>query len=252
MKKNLLSLILMIGLIFASCEKEDMPVLETVSFDNLLSQPNTEWTGDKSGKETAVEFGTTWFNQFSDSKGLLVFDNYFSESEFGTWWGGFAYTNKSDKTTEGANNNSAITGVAKTGKVYLTAYNSLQNPAVISFKDGQAHPIMGMWITNSTYAYLTMKNGNRFSKKFEDGDWFKLDIYGKNSSGEDTQKISVYLADYRGGKKEMLDQWTWVDLSVLNDVVSLHFELSSSDTGDAGMNTPSYFCIDDITLLVEE
>lgn len=252
MKKNLVSLILMIGLIFASCEKEDLPLIEIISLDNLLSQPNTEWTGDKSGKETVGEYNTTWFNQFTDSKNLLVFDNYFSESSYGTSWGGFAYTNKSDKTTAGYTNNSAITGGARSGKVYFTANTNSFTPALISFKDGKAHPVMGLWVTNSTYAYLSMQNGDEFAKKFGEGDWFRLDIYGKNAAGEDTQKISVYLADYRGGKKEMLDQWKWIDLSGLKDIVSVHFELSSSDTGDFGMNTPSYFCIDDITLVVEQ
>ena len=44
-------------------------------------------------------------------------------------------------------------------------------------------------LTNTTYAYYTMLNGNRFAKKFggasgADPDWFKLTITGKNASGD--------------------------------------------------------------------
>ena len=109
-----------------------------------------------------------------------------------------------------------------------------------------------MYITNSTYAYLSMKNGDQFAKKFSDGDWFKLDIYGEDVSGNESQPVSVYLADFRNGKKEILNTWKWVELSDLGELKSLHFNLTSTDNGDWGMNTPSYFSIDDLSILMDE
>jgi viroplasmin and RNaseH domain-containing protein len=109
-----------------------------------------------------------------------------------------------------------------------------------------------MYVTNSTYAYFSMKNGDQFAKKFGAGDWFKLAIKGKDAAGNDTQALEVYLADFRNGKSELLNQWKWVDLMGLGAVKSIHFELSSTDNGDWGMNTPSYFCLDDITAMISE
>ncbi len=184
----------------------------------------------------------------SGNDNIFLFDNYFSDFV----WGGFMYTNKSDVATASYTNNSAITGKAYTGKVYLTANNTESNPAVVSFKDGKTYRVKGMYITNSTYAYLSMKNGDQFAKNFSDGDWFKLDIYGKDGSGNESRPVSVYLADFRNGKKEILNTWKWVELSGLGELKSLHFNLTSTDNGDWGMNTPSYFCIDDLTVLMDE
>ena len=248
MKKNLLSLLILLGLLFVSCEKEDITLTKVMSLESKLTQPESEWTGDKSGTEVQGDWGSTWKNQFFDDTNLFVFDNYFSDYV----WGGFMYTNKSNVTTADYTNNSAITGKANSGKVYLTANNTVYNPAVISFNDETSHTVKGMYITNSTYAYLSMKNGDQFAKKFADGDWYKLEIYGKDASGNNSSTVTFYLADFRNGKSELVNEWKWIELSGLGEVTSLHFNLSSSDTGDWGMNTPSYFCIDDITVLIEE
>ena len=47
-----------------------------------------------------------------------------------------------------------------------------------------------------------------------------------------------------------MKDWQWLDLSSLGTVKSITFTLSSSRTGDFGMNTPNYVCIDDVTLPV--
>jgi hypothetical protein len=62
--------------------------------------------------------------------------------------------------------------------------------------------------------------------------------------------VDFYLADYQFTSNcydYILHEWTWVDLTPLGDIVkTLHFELSSSDIGAWGMNTPSYFAIDNL------
>ncbi|MDD4801140.1 MAG: DUF4465 domain-containing protein [Proteiniphilum sp.] len=248
MKKNLFYLLFISALLLVSCENEEMTITKVMDLESKLTQPETEWTGDKSGTEITGDWGSIWKNQFSGSDNIFQFDNYFSDFA----WGGFMYTNKSDITTASYTNNSAITGKAYSGKVYLTANNTESNPAVVSFKDGKTYRVKGMFITNSTYAYLSMKNGDQFAKKFSDGDWFKLDIYGEDVSGNESQPVSVYLADFRNGKKEILNTWKWVELSDLGELKSLHFNLTSTDNGDWGMNTPSYFSIDDLTILMDE
>jgi hypothetical protein len=69
-----------------------------------------------------------------------------------------------------------------------------------------------------------------------------LTITGKDEAGAETDSVDFMLAD----GTEIVDSWTWVDLSSLGEVKSIVFSLSSSDTGPFGMNTPSYFAIDGI------
>jgi hypothetical protein len=247
MKKNLIHLLLLSAFILVSCEKEEPVITKVTNLENMLTASESEWTGDKSGTEIAGVYGPVWKNQFNGADNLFVFDNYFTDYS----WGGFMYTNKSDVTTSGYTNNSAITGKAFTGKVYLTANTSQENPAVISFKDGGTYIVKGLYVTNSTYAYLSMKNGDDFAKKFGNGDWFKLEIHGKDATGNNTQAIEIYLADFRNGKTEILNEWKWVELSGLGEIQSIHFSLTSTDNGDFGMNTPSYFCADDITAVIQ-
>jgi len=112
--------------------------------------------------------------------------------------------------------------------------------------------VSGTYVTNTTYAYWSINDGDAFSKKFggEDGndpDWFKLTITGKDAGDKATGTVAFYLADYRfedTSRDYIVDQWTWVDLSPLGEIAGLEFVLSSSDEGDWGMNTPAYFALD--------
>ena len=96
-----------------------------------------------------------------------------------------------------------------------------------------------------------MLQGDNTAKKFsfEDNDWLKITIQGFNAAGEKTSEVEVYLADFRksdaGG---VLTEWKRVDLSPLGKVHKIQFSMNSSDIGDYGMNTPAYFCIDDIAV----
>jgi len=122
-------------------------------------------------------------------------------------------------------------------------------------------PVLGMYVCNSTYAYKSVKYGDSFAKKFggstgNDPDWFLLKVkrYYKDTLRKDS--VQVYLADYRytnNAQDYILKTWTWIDLRKLGTTDStgftdsLAFYLSSSDTGAYGMNTPAFFCIDNLT-----
>lgn len=116
--------------------------------------------------------------------------------------------------------------------------------------------VMSFYVTNSTYAYNSMKNGDNFAKKFggasgNDADSFVLNI----QFFVDTNLVAnkkVVLADYRfsdNSKDYILDSWQIVDLPTYfptGFVDSISFELQSSDNGQFGMNTPGFFCVDRI------
>jgi hypothetical protein len=169
-----------------------------------------------------------------------------------------AYSNITDNTTPGYGNQySAISPVrldSVSGKNYGVTYTSPFSQVNTTLDCDQYFP--GFFVTNSTYAALSMKYGDSFTKKFggEDGtepDWLKLTIRGNRNDGTfDT--VSFYLSDYRSADPAddyIIETWQWVDLTPLGKVHSLSFSLSSTDNGDWGMNTPSYFCMDNLFVI---
>jgi hypothetical protein len=99
-----------------------------------------------------------------------------------------------------------------------------------------------------------MKNGDAYAKKFggetgNDPDFFKLLIETIDAYGQPVDTLDYYLADFRfddNSKDYILNNWTWVDLSNLEVDNKLRFSLSSSDNAVWGMNTPGYFCMDNL------
>ena len=109
-----------------------------------------------------------------------------------------------------------------------------------------------MYVTNGTYPFLSMRDGDGFAKKFggvtgEDPDFFLLTIKKYYEGDLSMDSINFYLADYRfddNSQDYIVDEWTYIDLTSLGNVDSLQFTLSSTDVGQFGMNTPAYFLMD--------
>ena len=209
------------------------------------------------GRATFEELdpGTGGFWNGSDGSGMFksgpfTFHNSYN-SEWGSW-SGFSFTNHTDSVTAGwANQYSSIAGSGVSGsRIYATAYVF----GTTRFSLAKPDTISGMYITNNTYAYLSMRNGDDFTKKFggpegKDPDYFRLIIDGIGSKGDTSGTVVFYLADFRdedNSKDYIVRQWTWVDLSSLGEVAEVHFSLQSTDMGMWGMNTPAYFCADNV------
>ncbi len=160
------------------------------------------------------------------------------------YWDGFTYANTTDTTTPGFtdplddNQYSAITGGGVNGSSnFGVGFSS-------SRVDFSASTILdGAYFTNTTYAYISMRDGDTFAKKFETGDFFTLTVQGLDATNTVTGSLDISLAS----GTDLLSSWLWADLSSLGTVSALEFSLSSSDNGVFGMNTPAYFAIDDLT-----
>jgi len=221
--------------------------------DDLALAPESYWRGDD------VSDGFT--------SGSVRFDtNYSYDPEWQMEsWDGFAYSNVSDTTTAGYTNQfAAITGadVSGTGN-YAVGFDPVpgffgsDRPSLAPVAGGSVL-LDGAWFTNTTYAYLSMADGDAFAKQFggatgEDPDFFLLTITGRHADGS-TASLEFYLADFRSADSDddyIISQWTWVDLTSLGSLVGLEFALSSSDNGQFGMNTPSYFAMDSLTAVPE-
>lgn len=249
MKKYLLFPFLFLSLfVWTGCSDDDNDEKETVtiSFEGKLTEANSEFKTTDGIKENPKDFN--YKSKFNDPTNTLEFNHYYNTG-FG---GGFTYTNKTDKTTPGYSNISAITGKGKYGTTYLTSYTNTYTQAKITQLNTDKYKFKGAWVTNSTYAYLAVKDGNDgwgYSKKFEDGDWFKLTFIGYDNAEKQLGKIDFYLADYRDGKTQVINDWEWVDLTPIANAKIIKFEMSSTDNDPKeGMKTPAYFCMDGITL----
>jgi hypothetical protein len=237
---------LVLAFVFAGVACADI-----VNFDDLSLAPESYWNGsDGSG---GFQSGLAWFNNnYTDWGG-----GYYS-------WDGWAYSNRTDTTTPGYTNQySAITGGGFNSNNYGISYVPLDFmggtyepiPTSLTFTNtADGFTVSGAYFTNTTYVYLSMKDGYAPAKKFggsdgNDPDWFLLTITGKNALGAETGTVEFYLADYRfedNSKDYIVENWEYVDLSFLGVVKSLEFSLSSSDVGKWGMNTPAYFALDTV------
>ncbi len=223
-----------------------------ITFEDLPLAP--ESAEDGSGLApygTGMVFGTTEnFNRFTS--GGQVFENRYIPA-FATW-SRWAYSNRTDTMTPGFMNDlSAFAGGGAGGSAnFGVSFNEVN---ALELAPGFRAPVSVM-VTNVTYPALAMRDGDGFSKKFggptgTDPDFLLLEIIGFDAGAGEIGRVPVYLADYRT-MPFILDDWLEVDLTSLGtDVRTLEFRLSSSDNGMFGINTPTYFAIDNLTLVPE-
>ena len=216
---------------FQSCSDKEQTVKKTFSFQSLELEEESYWNGsDESGGFTID---------------IATFNNYF-DSEWSAW-SGFAYSNTTDIETPGWSNESSA---------YIASGGDSKNIYAVSYVSGESSTItfdfevnlVAAKFTNSTYAYHTISNGDFYASPFTEGDWFKLTLTGYNESDTEAGEVEYYLADFRDGSNYITDSWTRVDLGTLRGVSKIVFTLESSDIGDWGMNTPAYFCMDDLEI----
>ena len=174
----------------------------------------------------------------------------------GCCWTGWTYSSMTDTTTAGPDNQySAYPGIGAQGSAnYGVAFLGQPVGPTVTFATPSV--VSGAYFTNTTYAALSMLNGDGFAKKFggvsgNDPDFLELIITGKDISGNTTGTVDFFLADYRfadNSKDHIVNAWTPVDLSALGAVKQLTFGLVSSDNNPKfGMNTPAYFAMDSLT-----
>lgn len=225
----LLALVALVVIGFSSCNPDDELVREKVDFQSLALEPESYWNG-------------------SDGSGEMVFkkasfNNNFNSQYFS--WSGFSFSNVTDTNTPGYGNqysaylNEGADALNKYAVAYVTG-----DDAAITFSS-QVN-LVSASITNSTYAYHTLINGDDYSRPFAQDDWFLLTVKGFNGNDEQVAVVEFYLADYRTIPYKVVANWTDVDLSSLVGVSRVVFYLSSTDSFGEWMNTPAYFCMDNL------
>jgi hypothetical protein len=235
---------------------------QTVSdFENLsLSKADTFYKNTQGPK--TVDLGFT--------NGNAHFQYFWDTTWGGLWDHGFAYSNMTDSVTSGYTNMYS----AKAAKGYNNSANYVvgwvsnygSSATKINLTGAAAGKLVkGFYATNTTYAFNSMRDGDAYARQFGDTtgtgqggtiaqgaypDWFKLTVKAWYNGALKQNTVDFYLADFRAANSAqdyILKDWTWVDLESLGNVDSLMFELTSSDTAGGGMNTPSYFAMDNFT-----
>jgi len=119
-------------------------------------------------------------------------------------------------------------------------------PVKIGFNNTKI--VSSVYIANDSTTVDVIVNGNSYgTEPFSEEDYFKIIISGIRGTNYVEETVEYYLADYRSGLSFIENNWHETDLSSLGAIDTLVFNLESSDTGAYGMNTPAYFCFDDIS-----
>jgi hypothetical protein len=219
------------------------------TFDTLsLSGSDTEYV-NYSASGTDVGF----------NNGLAHFPCIYDTSN--GWVSGFVYSNRTDSVTNPGFNADSVfyqdpnkeciakTGIGYGGSAHYAVVNctdpvtyaSSINLPLIGTAIG--HTVGGFYITNSSYAYSSMKYGDDFDSAFHSGNWFLLTVRGYTGGALTADSVNFYLAD----STYIVNTWQWVNLLPLGHVDSLQFSLSSSNTTGGYLDVPAYFCIDNFT-----
>jgi len=255
MKKFLALICAATTLVFTSCDNDDnepATPLSIVTFEDATLNSEGILREGTFIEENDDQSGNFWA-AYAEKE--ITLRSYVSTAF--PFWCGFQVSNNHDMTTEGYINEASVYNAqGKSGSKFAICYDGgtammgSGYESEIFVTDGTNKVFDHIYVTNSTYTALSMKNGDGYAKKFETGDWFKLTITGIDNLGEVKGTKEFYLADFRSTSSVgIVTEWTKVDLTSLGAVQKLQFSFSSSDN-DAmyGMKTPAYFCLDDIAI----
>jgi hypothetical protein len=236
MRLRLSTVLTILGLMLPAMGALAVP-FNTIDFESFNPMPG----GVYDGADLAGDFEVTG----------ATFNNTYS---FGCCFDGWAVSNHTDTTTPGFGNQfSAYPGSGAAGSSnYGVAYT---DSATITLPF--ATTVIGGDFTNTTYPTLSMQQGDSFAKKFggvsgDDPDFFNITIEGWLDNAF-VDSVIFDLADYTGPSLDdyIVTDWTYVDLSGLGTVDQLRFTFASSDVGSFGINTPTYFAMDNLAYVPE-
>lgn len=255
MKKTIFLLAALLSAAAANAEGEIITLDLTKSTTPLeFNASNGSWTGTYDDDAESIDSQV-----FSFVHGSMA--------DWNTWWG-FTASNHADNARPANTLTQQWSNMAKGGIMldengevkldnfgapvvsadvpYLVAFYSWMmsaRPVDMSFTDGKSYEAVSVYVNLNSYPYYCMEYGDSFARAFTNGDKFTLTIHGV-APDENEKTVDVDLASYSNGDLTINRGWKYVDLSPLGKVNELYFTLSSTDSGDYGMNTPAYFCLD--------
>ena len=215
------------------------------TFEERTLHPESAWYGDPDfdDDDNYWNSGDYIFSTYVDNwgaSGIYYYDvtmANITSSEFG--WTNPYYDQYS------------AAGGAAEGNNYAVWYYSWYGPANVELVEPNV--ISGMAVTNNAWVVDAIRNGDGMSsdggKPFGKGDWLCLTITGYDEDEEIVGTVNYYLADFRDTVNldwTYAENWQWIDLTELDTVSAISFNLTSSKFNNYGMSTPAYFCFDNL------
>lgn len=155
------------------------------------------------------------------------------------------------------------------GKIYLTDEKgyTVANPGEENSKlsgNPKFGDFMSLKVTNTTYTYLTMLDGNDFTAPLEENKgWFKVQFILFDKNTPDARPIDyteVYLANFDEevfkeiGYEGIINEWIDVKLNNAKNqqacIMAINFV--GSDMGEWGLNTPTYCAITGLSVSLDK
>lgn len=258
--KSTLLLLAVAGVTSVNMAATDEIVLDLTKATTQLTfdADNGMWTGTYDDDEESIE--SQCFSFVKNSMG-----------DFKTWWGITASNSADNKPRADYPtyqfSNMALGGIVldSDGKVktdangvpetsgdvpYLVCYgNSGWGYRYIdmTFNDGSLYEPVGAYINFNSYTFYTLILGDGMARPFANGDKYTVTFNGV-AADESVKSVTVDLGACENGILSVSRGWTWVDLSELGAVNEIYIDLNSTDQGVYGMNTPSYLCLDKLTV----
>ena len=227
---------------------------------NLATAVNADYAGIEYNAENIMD--STYSTDYRWSPFIFVNDYAFMFSHLpsGNSWGGSSWEGYtfSKKNTDTGNQFECVAkgGLQGEGTPFVVGYyseyftnNSTDYPSSNVVVFDEAYYPKEVYICQSSNTLKALKEGMSVARPFTDKDTLALIITGINNMYEEVGKSVVYYLAVDG---KFNQGWEKVDLSSLDACNGLSFRMTSTDTGGGGINTPTYFALDGLTISTEK
>lgn len=228
---------------------------------NLATAVNTDGAGIEYNAENIMDSTYSedyrWSPFIFTNDYALMFSHLPSGSNFGgISWEGFTF---SKKNTDTGNQFECVAkgGLKGEGTPFVVGYyseyftnNSTDYPSsnIIVFDDNSYYP-KEVYICQSSNTLKALKESMTPARPFTDKDTLALIITAINNQYVEVGKSVVYHLAVDG---KFNQGWEKVDLSFMDACAGLSFRMTSTDKGQWGINTPTYFALDGLTITTEK
>lgn len=218
---------------------------------------------DVAGNPIAYNTQNIWDSTYSEHwSAQMIYANgegvfYMTHLPSGSSWGGTSWEGFTlSKVAENGGSNPFACmekgGVKGEGTPYLVGYYSEyytttagMSSNILGFND-EYYP-KEVYICQDNNTFDALIGNNAYARKFTAQDTLALIISSINNQYEEQTSITYYLA-----VDSVFNQaWAKVDLTPLGKCAGLSFRMTSTDCGDWGINTPTYFALDALTVSTE-
>lgn len=238
MKKTTFAVALMTIVLSACTPKESTPQTYTIDFEQVTLDSD----GRSYGTYTNTKDDTGVYDIYSASLLGARFDTWIQQEPWFVWLGWAFSNNIQTEYQSDYSHQYATTNGAYSGEKYAVYFHSVSvgDAYTPEIKFSSTVEPQSLMLNNSTTTVCYVKGEDSFSQ-WSNEDKTTLTITGYRGANK-TNSIDITLAE----GSNYISDWTKIDLTVLSTIDRIVFSISSTDTGDWGMNAPAYICIDDI------